>query len=223
MGRCINLSGQRFGRLIIESKAEERNRSGDILWNCICDCGNTSKVNTESLKSGNTKSCGCINIKHGRRYTKEYHTYRSMKDRCLKEDSHGFSHWGGRGITVCDRWLGYDGPKNFLDDMGICPEGKSLDRIDNNGNYEPSNCRWATNKEQSRNQRSNFNVTIGDDKRCLSEWCEIFGVSLSSVWCRIKKANWATGIALFAPKYAGKSYKFGNAVRNKRTLNALKY
>lgn len=132
---------------------------------CRCQCGNEKVVLRRSLVTGNTKSCGCLrdsqnrraNVKHlhtrNRKATKTYTVWRNMVHRCGNPNRPGYENYGGRGITVCSRWKGEHGFENFLADMGEKPEGLSLDRIDNDGNYEPSNCRWATWKQQNTNKR----------------------------------------------------------------------
>lgn len=157
--------GTRFGRLIVVSDAPARD--GARYWQCACDCGGESIVSTESLKAGNTKSCGCLQAelrKKGRfihgdacgshlriRPSREYSIWSSMKKRCINPRSNNFKYYGGRGIKVCDVW--FTSFAAFLRDMGRAPVGHSIDRIDNDGNYEPGNCRWATSKTQRLNQR----------------------------------------------------------------------
>jgi len=137
-------------------------------WVCQCSWGSDPRpVLQASLLNSSSKSCGClknemtsgINRKHGMSETKEYNTWCLMKRRCNNPKEVGYKYYGGRGITVCDRWL--ESFQNFYEDMGKCPEGMSLDRIDVNGNYEPSNCRWATHSEQSYNQRRRKDNTSG--------------------------------------------------------------
>lgn len=162
-----DLSGQTFGRLTALSRAPNQVHRGGgkaTRWNCICFCGKAVTVLAHSLTKGNTKSCGCWKREapngmtthgHARGYKRSgtLRTYRAMITRCTNSSVLNFKDYGGRGITVCDRWLGPHGFENFLADMGERPEGLSIDRIENDGNYEPWNCRWATQLEQNRNRR----------------------------------------------------------------------
>ena len=160
MANRPDLVGERFGRLTVQSFAEKR--GARRLWNCACDCGNAHKASTSDLRYGSVQSCGCLlagptaaNVTHGhnvgRKHSKTYSSYRAMLERCNNPTNKRYRDYGGRGITVCERWLACF--ENFLDDMGERPEDKTLDRIEVNGNYEPGNCRWATALEQHLNQR----------------------------------------------------------------------
>ena len=155
MGRnAIDMVGMKFGRLKI-LRREGSNKHGKALWLCACDCGNTSIAEGVSIRKGVTRSCGCLAKPHGEYLSSEYRTWADMKNRCLNTSIKHYKDYGGRGITVCDRWK--NSFKNFIDDMGHKPkEGRySIERIDNSGNYEPSNCKWADDLEQKQNTRKN--------------------------------------------------------------------
>jgi hypothetical protein len=150
----IDLTGQRFGRLVALKEIGRAN--GFVLWLCRCDCGSKTKVLSGNLRSGHSRSCGCMKGHpthgHARNYTHTptFKSWHSMLQRCDNPNRKGYKHWGGRGITVCERWRKFE---NFLADMGERPPGLSIDRIDNDRGYFPGNCRWATRSQQNSNQR----------------------------------------------------------------------
>lgn len=163
-----DITGNRYGRLVALEIVRTSTDNGRVKWKCLCDCGEEKIALKSRLVTGNTKSCGCLqresnNRTHGLSDTREYGMYKNMLRRCYIESTEEYHNYGGRGIKVCDTWR-EPSPKgilNFLEDMGKCPDGLSLDRIDVNGDYEPSNCRWATGSEQMFNQRKRKTNTSG--------------------------------------------------------------
>ncbi|MCK4525947.1 hypothetical protein KAW18_01145 [candidate division WOR-3 bacterium] len=151
---AIDLTGQRFNRLTVIEPTEKRS-SKCVVWRCLCDCGNEAFVNSNNLKSGGVKSCGCLSREtkttHGMSGTREYWTYRCMIDRCYNPKAPNYKDYGDRGIKVCDRWR--NSFEAFYEDMGPRPKGMTIDRIDSYGNYKLSNCQWATGHEQRMNCR----------------------------------------------------------------------
>lgn len=194
--------GAVYGRLTVLGKGKGK------FWLCKCTCGKKTSVSAHKLIVGHTRSCGCLlverrgkaSITHGAAVggrTKEFSIWAKMRDRC-KPGMGGKSreNYAGRGITVCDRWQSFE---NFLADMGPCPSPKhSLDRINNDGNYEPGNVRWATALEQGRNKRNNIRLEWAGMEMCLSEWCEKAGMPYTTVNARLKKA-WPWPQALYTP------------------------
>lgn len=201
----MDLTGQRFGLLTVREFAGYTDgRVKRRTWLCGCDCGETRATTQSHLKNGQVTSCGCGTgnpesnyIKHKR----EYGVWASMKQRCLNPDSDNYHKYGGRGITVCERWLDF---RNFLADMGPRPDGMTIDRIENNGNYEPGNCRWATPTEQAFNTRRNRSITYNGITRSLTQWAELYGIKFGTLWQRLEK-GWPMDIALTRAPQPGKS------------------
>lgn len=168
-----DMVGRKFGRLtVLRKDGETKERKHRVKWLCRCDCGVTTSVYTSNLLKGITKSCGCLFkervTSHGLSKSKIYRTWASMISRCKYDNFPSYPWYGGRGIKVCDRWKKFE---NFYDDIGKFKKpGTQLDRIDTNGNYEPSNCRWVTPHENNLNKRNNVFVTINGIKKRWVEW-----------------------------------------------------
>lgn len=193
------LVGERFGRLTVVERLDSTER-GHSMWLCRCDCGAEKSVLGTSLRKGATKSCGCLSKEitaqshttHGKSATRTFAIWRGMKTRCQNKNSISFKNYGGRGITVCERWMTFE---NFLADMGECPAGFSIDRIDPNGNYEPRNCQWVSHKTQQNNRRNNHLITLNGETKTLTEWCEAMKLSENTVRLRLAK-GWPAERAL---------------------------
>lgn len=157
MSRRKNLVGQKFGRLFVLQSADPT-PTGQAVWQCVCDCGTIKSIRGYDLAGGKVISCGCkrtesfhsLITKHGRSSSRTYESWQNMHQRCSNPNNPNYPYYGALGVSVCERWSEF---QNFLEDMGERPEGLTLDRVDPCGNYEPSNCRWASRLEQSRNQR----------------------------------------------------------------------
>lgn len=197
-------AGDVFTRLTVVSRAHS-DKHGYIHWNCICECGAEKTVCSHELRSGKTKSCGCIRFtprthghtqtSNGKRITPEYQAWIDMRRRCSNRKHVSYDIYGGRGISVCEKWSSFE---MFYEDMGPRPDGMSLDRIDVNGNYEPNNCRWATQTQQSRNRRNNRFVEYNGISMCLSEWAEALGFTYHILKDRLSR-GWSIDRAFNTP------------------------
>lgn len=180
---------------------------------CVCDCGTCKVVKVNNWKRGHTKSCGCVRCEvvsermhafhaskpsYGNGAHRLYGVYRDMKNRCLNPRHKNYPRYGGRGIAICDRWLGETGFQNFVDDMGpTFQEGLSIDRRDNNGHYCPDNCRWATREEQCFNRCTTVNLTYEGKTQTLAQWSWELGIPINTLYCRRKRG--LTTEQIFAP------------------------
>jgi len=195
----IDLSGQSFGRLRVVGPVSLIKRR--LRWNCICDCGQECVIAGDGLRNGKTTSCGCIqrrgagNTTHGLGVGRRHPlsgTWSGLKQRCYNPKAKRFNRYGGRGITVCDRWLnGADGKPGFqcfVEDMGPKPTPQhSIERKDKDGNYEPGNCHWALDIEQARNRRTTVEVDLDGKSVSLAEYCEHKGLPYKIVHQRLSR------------------------------------
>ena len=197
MSRYRGITGAKYGRLTcLEYIGSNKYRRA--LWRCVCECGNETVVEAASLFSGNTKSCGCLRReagtrsatiynsqhRHGQVGTPIYHSWAKMKERCLSSNCPSYKDYGGRGIKICNEWLEFKPFYEWAIANGF-KEGLTIERIDNNGNYEPGNCRWATMLEQANNKRSNRTITHNGQTKTVIQWSRELGVSASAIYQRI--------------------------------------
>ena len=206
--------GQRFGKLVVVASAGINNKNNRPQCLCKCDCGNDFIVIEKNLKNGNTKSCGCLkkeallaaNITHGLSKTHLYRIWASMKERCQKEYCTQFKNYGGRGVQICDEWA--NDFKAFYDwsmANGYI-KGLSIDRIDVNGNYEPSNCRWVTMATQAKNKRNTIYLTKDGVTHLAKEWAIILGINIETIYSR-KQLGFSDEECLFIGKLAKRKVK----------------
>ena len=209
----INLLNQKFGRLTVIS--QEKTNFGKTMWKCKCECGNFTIVTSTNLTCERIKSCGCIrkeqiiqrNTTHNERHTHLYEIWKSLKQRCYNPKNHGYHNYGGRGIVVCEEWRNnFQAFSQWAYSNGYSLENHNkdekskltIDRIDVNGNYEPSNCRWVTRKIQANNLRHTKFFTINGETHSLVEWCELLDLDYKNIYSRIYK-GWSIEKALETP------------------------
>lgn len=200
----IDMAGQRFGRWTVLRTTAKVDGDTHTQWICECECGTVKRVNGGSLRRGQSKSCGCMaaeltakrndGLRHGMSGTPEHRAWVDMKSRCSNGNDSRYQSYGGRGIAICERWSSFE---NFYADMGKRPScNHSLDRIDNDGNYEPRNCRWATRGQQQANRRNTLTVTAAGINLPMSEWSRVVGVSYSALTYR-RSAGWPDDEIIF--------------------------
>lgn len=209
----LDLTGQTYGFLqAMEFKGKTPNNQAIWLFRCLApDCGKVIELPAHQARHGNNKSCGCMTsamkskskMKHGMSATSEYNSYKAMVRRCTNPQMRMYPRYGGRGIAVCGRWTGPDGVANFIADMGLKPTPKhTIERLDNDGPYEPGNCVWATRKEQGINRSTTHLIKVGDTTLCQSDWDATKGASLNIVGDRIRRGwNPVDAVQLPVAKY----------------------
>lgn len=202
--RVNDLTGRKFGRLTVTGVLGIYRRH--TYFRCECECGNLTDTTSDALQKGAVKSCGClwreIMTKHGSSRTPEYKIWVGMKARCLNPKEKAYEHYGGRGITICDRWK--SSFKHFLEDMGSRPFARhEIERIDNNGNYENGNCCWATRKEQNNNKRNTKVITIEDRTMSTTQWSAETGLSRGTIKSRIRSGR--SGLSIISKPKRQKS------------------
>jgi hypothetical protein len=203
MRKIVHQAGERFARLVLTEELDNRR------WLCKCDCGKSCVVRAATLRSGSTRSCGCLqreraseaNLKHGHavggRLTKTYVAWANMLQRCCNVSHERYKDYGGRGVEVCERWRTFN---NFLADMGPCPrKGLTIERTNNNGNYEPGNCVWDTYKAQGNNTRHNRLIEYQQITMTLAQWAERVELRPDTIRMRLDQLGWSVERALATP------------------------
>ena len=187
-----DLSGQKFSRLLVIGPTDKRS-GGNVIFECVCECGQTAFVSGDKLKRGNNRSCGCSRAerfyKHGLGRHPLARTWYGLVARCTDRSHKQWISYGGRGITICPEWLGENGLTRFITDMTPKPPGTSIDRIDNNGPYSAANCRWATSREQNSNTRQNVHITHNGRTMIASEWAREFGLKVDTFGRRLRSGR----------------------------------
>jgi hypothetical protein len=202
MPQFIDLTGEKYGRLTVIRRISTTGY-GQPKWLCRCACGREAEVFGNALRAGRTHSCGCLQretaTSHGGTGTSEFNVWQMMWQRCTNAKQNSYPRYGGRGIRVCDRWLSFD---NFRSDMGPKPTPiHKLERVNNDGDYEPANCRWATPLEQGRNKANNRILEYRGGRRTLMEWCRLLGLKKSTAINRLARgADVATALTPALPR-----------------------
>ena len=194
--RTRDLTGERFGNLVVTAAAGSKD--GSRMWHCACDCGKAVTFATTDLQTARCRSCGCgrHRTKHARARSPEYGAWRHIKSRCYNVNCSEYPNYGARGIVMCDEWI--NSFEAFFAEVGERPSAlHSIDRIDNNGNYEPGNVRWATQTVQNRNKRVNVYIEYGGERRTLSEWSKRLGMPFNTLRARVKR--WGVEKAITTP------------------------
>lgn len=203
----INLANKRFNKVTAISFSHEA--KGHYFWNCLCDCGKQIAIDGDKLRQGRVYSCGCerykrigeIKATHGhtknRSATPEYYTWHSMKARCTNPKNSHYACYGGRGIKVCDSWLASF--ENFLADMGSKPANTQIDRIDNNGDYCPENCRWVSKQANHMNRRITYMVEWDGKQIALLDLCNNLLLPYHTIWQRLERMHWTLDKAISTP------------------------
>ena len=203
MSKLIDISGEKFNNLLVVGR-DYKGKSGKAYWKCLCDCGNETIVSGSNLRNGSVKSCGCLNYSsknktHGMSKSSLYNIWNGMKFRCTNKNSESYKDYGGRGISVCEEW--FNNPQSFIEwalKNGY-KEGLTIDRIDNEKDYCPENCRWISKGEQAKNRRMNYCIEYKGETKTLWELCEELNLNYNLVHNRIKKLGWSLEKAINTP------------------------
>lgn len=208
--KILDIKGKRFGKLVALERV--KNVGKKVSWRCLCDCGKETNVLTTNLTTNRIKSCGCLknqklierSTTHNQRHTKLYEVWKTMKQRCSNSNNKGYHNYGGRGINVCDEWKdNYQAFYEWSINNGY-KEGLSIDRINNDGNYEPNNCRWVDKFIQNNNTRKNKLFTINGISKTIHQWSREYNVPVSRTRQRVYIQKWDIVKALTTPVKSSK-------------------
>jgi len=200
------MTNKKFGRLTVIKPATYNTKQRSWYWECKCECGNICVINGQRLRNGGTQSCGCFNIDrmkerfttHGKSNSDLNHVFVAMKQRCNNPKCKDYHNYGGRGIMICPEWENFEVFYEWAINNGYT-KGLTIDRINNNGNYEPSNCRWATYKEQNSNHRRNRLITFQGKTLTRTQWASLKGIKTSTLVSRLDYLGWSIEKALTTP------------------------
>lgn len=181
----IDMIGKRFGKLLVIEESKER-KNNQLLYKCLCECGNIHYVVSGDLRSNRVKSCGCLKHTHCKTHDRLYKIYNCMKTRCYNKHVNEYKNYGGRGIDVCSEWReDFMAFYNWAVNNGY-KEGLTIDRVNVDGDYEPNNCRWVTKKQQANNRRNNIILTYKNKSQTLSQWADELGIKYATMYKRYK-------------------------------------
>lgn len=236
MGTLIDLTGKQFGRLHVICRVG-RDKHRHVMWKCRCDCGQICFVAGDNIKCGNTKSCGCLSKElssrrgkkqktHGMTNSRLYNIYNGVKERCYNKNCPSYKNYGGRGIIMCDEWLdkdnGFVNFRNWSIQNGYIDK-LTIDRINNNGNYEPNNCRWVTRKEQQNNRRCNTLLTYKGETKSIAQWSEQLGVNHMTLRGRLAR-GWSVEKTLTTkPIIPNKICQYNSVTYNNETYKLTEW
>lgn len=216
-----DLTGKRFGKLLVVEECQKRGKFNMIEWLCVCDCGGKTVATTSALKSGHKKSCGCINSGLYSNNKRLYNVWRGMINRCENPKSNRYHRYGGRGICVCDEWHEFSSFLEWALDNGYDPNAKrgqcTIDRVDLDGYYCPENCRWVDNKTQMSRVSTNRYVEVDGKPVCLTEAARMVGISIDTVKSRLRR-GWSVEDAIFIAPSRSANNRWNSSER----LNLIK-
>lgn len=206
MPNKVDIAGEKYGKLTALFPTDKRTKSGGVIWTFKCDCGKIKDIPANSVRMGLVKSCGCLAAPHRGTGTRLFTIWVDMRQRCNNSNIPNFNDYGGRGISVCSEWdKSFIAFRNWAKQNGYS-KNLSIDRINVNGNYEPSNCRWATSFQQAMNTRKTRIITIGRESKPLKYWCQAYKIPEETIYRRVRKYGWSFEKALITPRLRNRNY-----------------